>query len=367
MYTQNVPLTDPAPNLNALAAQLCAATQCVEGLPFIPVIPDAQSPFGVSANPEVLAVFAPFAADGWGTYGVPPIAPRPNIDDKLEDDQVTGTAKLTWFPNESSMVYASWATGFKSGGTNTERILAVFDPIFQAETAQSIELGYKGDIGPVRMALTAYNTTIDDFQAQTFTGTGFNLQNAGELDNTGVEAEFLWRPADGTEIQVIYTHNEIEYESFENGTCWDAYTFHTGIPDPGLPSGLSALDPEVCDKTGNPQAYNPEDRFFVALSQDIELSESMAAFFRVEYSHSSEQFTDGDNDPFTEQEAFSITNARFGLNFYDWNASLTFWGRNITDERYYVGSFDAPIQVGRMNAYPAEPATYGATFRKNFD
>ena len=41
--------------------------------------------------------------------------------------------------------------------------------------------------------------------------------------------------------------------------------------------------------------------------------------------------------------------------------------RNITDERYYEGSFDASIQVGRMNAYPAEPETYGVTFRKNFD
>ena len=67
------------------------------------------------------------------------------------------------------------------------------------------------------------------------------------------------------------------------------------------------------------------------------------------------------------QDDFEIVNARFGLMFYDWNADLTFWGRNITDERYHVGSFDAPIQVGRMNAYPAEPSTFGVTFRKGFD
>ena len=42
------------------------------------------------------------------------------------------------------------------------------------------------------------------------------------------------------------------------------------------------------------------------------------------------------------------------------------WGRNLTDERYYHGSFDAPVQTGRINSYPAEPMTWGATFRMAF-
>jgi outer membrane receptor protein involved in Fe transport len=55
------------------------------------------------------------------------------------------------------------------------------------------------------------------------------------------------------------------------------------------------------------------------------------------------------------------------LNFGRSNSSLTLWGRNIGDERYFTGSSDAPVQVGRMHAYPAEPATYGLTYRKGFD
>jgi outer membrane receptor protein involved in Fe transport len=87
----------------------------------------------------------------------------------------------------------------------------------------------------------------------------------------------------------------------------------------------------------------------------------------VEYSSTSKQFTDGDLDPFSIEDGFEIVNARVGFNFESSNSSLTLWGRNITDERYYVGSFDAPIQVGRMNAYPAEPATWGVSYHKNFD
>ena len=78
----------------------------------------------------------------------------------------------------------------------------------------------------MRLGLTYYNTTFDDFQEQAFTGTGFNLQNAGKIDSDGFEVEALWRPRPGTEFQLIYTHAEGEYDSFEAGTCWDGYTFH---------------------------------------------------------------------------------------------------------------------------------------------
>jgi len=319
-------------------------------------------------DPATVATFAPFFFDGWGAYAFPPLAPRADLDDSLEDDQVTGNVKLTWFASDSSMFYASYATGFKSGGTNTERIPAAFDSIFDAENSTSIEIGFKGDLGPFRLALAVYDTEFEDFQAQTFTGSGFNLQNAGTIDNTGIEAELLWRISDTFEIQAIYTHNEVEYASFEAGTCWDGFTFHTGIPDPGLPPDFNAnLDSEICSKTGEAQAYNPEDRYFVALQKEFNLGSNMQLFLRGEYSSYSDQLTDGDLDPFTYQDSFEIVNARVGLNFARSNSSLTLWGRNITDERYMVGSSDAPVQSGRMHAYPAEPATYGLTFRKGFD
>jgi iron complex outermembrane receptor protein len=373
VYTQNVPFTDP-PNFSAFVLEGCRLQNnlslqdptedaCNLAVGFFDPFRPAEGPF-----PSTQETFADFGVDGWGTYLVQPLSPRPGLDESLSDDQFTGNLKLTWFPSDTTMVYASFSTGFKSGGTNTERIAPQFTPLFEAETSESFEIGFKGDIGPVRMALTYYDTSFEDFQASTFTGTGFNLQNAGEIENKGFESEFLWRPFDGTEVQLIYTHNEAEYKSFLAGTCWDTYTFHTGIDDPGLPQGFnSSLDLEICDKSGNPLAYNPENRFFLALQQDLILSNNMSMYARVEYSSTSKQFTDGDLDPFTIEDGFEIVNARVGFIFESSNSSLTLWGRNITDERYYVGSFDAPIQVGRMNAYPAEPATWGISYHKNFD
>ena len=79
-------------------------------------------------------------------------------------------------------------TGYKSGGTNTDRIAEGFEPIFEAETSTSIEVGIKKDFveQDLRINAAAHYTTVDDFQANTFTGNGFNLQNAGDYEISGM-------------------------------------------------------------------------------------------------------------------------------------------------------------------------------------
>jgi len=344
--------------LGLIGCQLDQPAGCFATLP-----PPLQVPVDFF-DPNVLAVFTPFGFEGWGSYLFAPLAPQAELDESISDDQVTGTVKLTWFSSDTTMVYFSYATGYKSGGTNVDRLPQGFNPIFDAETTESYEVGVKGDWGPVRAKFAYFDTTYDDFQAQTFTGTGFNLQNAGKLSNDGIEAELTWRPTDSTQVDAIYTHTEGKYDSFIFGTCWDAYPFHTGIPDPGEGAGATE---EQCDKTGFNVAYNPEDRVFLALTQEIDLGASTSMFVRAEYSYASSQYTDGDLDPFSKQDSFEIVNLRLGFNLDKIASTLTLWGRNITDERYFHGSFDQPIAAGRMNAYPSAPASYGVTFRKNFD
>lgn len=362
----------PSPDFDALAP-ICAQLRAIEMASppnTFPLSPSA--PFDPN-HPVAEAILAPFAAGGWGTYLFDPLAPRSGLNVSLKDDQVTGTAKLTWRPTDATMFYISYGTGYKSGGTNTDRINASFNPIFQAETSESIEIGAKLDFPEqnIRLNLAIYDTQIDDLQANSFTGTGFNLQNAGKADTSGAEIEFLWYPAETVTVQAFYARSNADYKSFANGTCWDAFTFHTGTDDPGLQppaAGVpSLLTSERCDRTGGKIAYNPEDRFFLGLTKDFPLSGSMTAFVRGEYSYASELLTDGDLDPFTLQPSLDIYNARLGLRWgSDEGNELVLWGRNLGDERYYAGSFDAPIQDGRMNSYPSESRTYGLTYRKHF-
>ena len=176
------------PNLDALRVVLCQASPLCGPAMGLPPF----NPF----DPATQAVFAPFVEDGWGTYLFDPLAPRPDLNESLEDDQVTGTVKLSWRPNDDTMLYASWGTGYKSGGTNTDRINAAFNPIFGAETSETIEIGIKADFPEqdMRLNISIYDTQVDDLQANSFTGTGFNLQNAarpipraGKLNSGGIQ------------------------------------------------------------------------------------------------------------------------------------------------------------------------------------
>jgi outer membrane receptor protein involved in Fe transport len=219
-----------------------------------------------------------------------------------------------------------------------------------------MEIGFKGDIGDhFRLSMALYQTDFEDFQSLTFEGSGFILRNAGDLEIKGVEVEWLWHPVDNTTITGYFAHNSGEYITFPNGVAWDATPFHVpGVTDTG-------------DRSGESLPYNPEDRYMISLNQDFPMG-SNNMFFRAEYIHVGDTMTDGDNDPLTLQDDFGILNLRLGVEIDDWNSTITLWGRNVTDERYYNGSFDPPLlDNGRLNSYPSEPATYGLTFRKNWD
>ncbi len=92
------------------------------------------------------------------------------MDETLEDDQVTWNVKLSWAPNNDILLYAGYATGFKPGGTNADRIPAMFSQVFGAEKTDVFEVGAK-------LAFPRHN-----------------LRNAGEL-------EIAWAPTAGLVLQ----------------------------------------------------------------------------------------------------------------------------------------------------------------------
>ena len=67
----------------------------------------------------------------------------------------------------------------------------------------------------------------------------------------------------------------------------------------------------------------------------------------------------------TDNEAFAIVNGRIGIGPDNERWSVEFWGRNLTDETYFVGAFVPPLQNSFV-VFPNEPATYGVTLRARY-
>ncbi|MFD2166852.1 TonB-dependent receptor [Thalassotalea euphylliae] len=327
---------------------------------------DITTPDGQAA----LQAFVPFQTPGWGFQPLGPVtSQRSNVDETLKDDKVTGTAKLSYQLDPNAMVYASIGTGYKSGGTNTDRLAEGFDPIFDAETSTSYEVGIKKDFidHKLRINAAAHYTEVEDFQANAYTGNGFNLQNAGDYKIDGVEVEVTWLPTDEMEVHFAYARVNAEFDNFERGNCWVAYTWHTGITDPGQESTDPANPNPYCNRSGDRPAGEPEDFAALSIKQELVFLESIYSFFQIDYSYTGDMVLDSSNDPYAQQDSYSLVNARLFAHLQDYDLDIILWGRNVFDEEYVNGNnFNVPIQDGKMNAYVSEPRTFGVTLRKQF-
>ncbi|MFK8019664.1 MAG: TonB-dependent receptor [Pseudomonadales bacterium] len=310
---------------------------------------------------------------------------RDNIDEIIKDDQVTGTIKLSWFANDETMLFASVSTGYKAGGTNTDRIDPAFAQVFSAENSTAYELGMKAEFPEqaMRLNISLHYTPIDDYQVGTFTGSGFNVQNAATINTYGGEIEWLWQATDSTTLQATYAKAVADFDEFERGNCWNITPFRTGIADPGgrfnvgtaeAPEFVTAADPRVtdplspdfCDRTGDRLGTNPEDFLALSARQEFAIGDSITGFLLGEFIYNGDMVLDQSNEPLSEQDAYNLVNLRAGLYFESIDAELTLWGRNVFDEEYNGTSFPGVLQDGKQIAYRREPATFGLTFRKDW-
>ncbi len=298
----------------------------------------------------------------WGFYLFPPLTPQPDVETDFDDDQITGALKLSWFATEGTLFYASYGTGYKSGGINGDRIPAEFDVAFDAESSTSYELGMKTEFPDqaLRLNVALHMTDTEDLQTNSFQGGGFFLSNAGTAETYGVEVDLFWLPTENTTLTLAYAYNHGEYADFENGPCWTGTPFHTNQPDPDLqPDGS-------CDRSGGDISSNPENVLVLTANQDFRISDDINAFLYGEYVYTDERMTDVNNDPVKYDDAFHTLNIRTGLYFERYATSLTLWGRNLTDEDSTDTIADAPGQDGRFVGYYKEPLTWGLTLRKDF-
>ena len=360
--------TEVGPGINGLANNV--PVDFVQSLTVLGGINAGLIDLTTPEGQATLGAFTGFTQPGWAFLLLGDTTrPRPDIQETLDDDQITGTIKLSYQPDKDTLMYVSYGNGYKSGGTNTDRIANGFNPLFDAETSNSFEFGLKKDFPEqnFRINAAAHYTEVEDFQANTFTGNGFNLQNAGDFEISGMELEATWIPADTVEVNFTYALVNAEYKTFEAGNCWTAYSWHTNLPDPGRGTDAEGNPNPFCDRAGDRPGGEPETYAMVSVKKDFDLSDDIYAYFQIDYSHTGDMVLDGSNDPFSEQDSYNLMNARLFMNFADYDMDVIIWGRNVLDEEYINRTnFNTPLQEGKFNAYVSEPATFGITVKKRF-
>ena len=262
------------------------------------------------------------------------------LADNFKEDQLTGTAVLSWKPVDRVMTYASYSRGYKAGGYNLDRsdLGDAYNPAtignatggrlrFDPETVNAYEIGLKYSSRQFTFNIAGFRSEFKNFQLNTFNGTNYVVENIGSCSNDlngadrdnsaatgacsgnvkygvlsqGVEVEAGFYPARNLAVNLGYTFADTKYRRNLVGS------------DAGAP-----LDPALFLLSGSQMSNAPRNVITssVAWTPDIG-SDGMSALFYVDQRTASDYNTGSDLFVEKMQDGFTVVNARVGLRGRD--------------------------------------------------
>ena len=239
---------DPLANINLVDAvivgQIAAATMTPPGQ-----IGPAQIGAFQAANPAAFGAIAAAASNpatnpllGLQAFQFqPPFLSIPNSveDGTTNDSDLSYTLRASYEATDNINIYFTYATGFKASSVNLSRdsrpfptdftpgpfgstILAPPSNILNAglavpnlatgtrtagrEDAEVFEAGLKAQFDRIGFNLAVFDQTLDGFQSNVFTGTGFLLLNAGQQSTFGIEFDTSINPVDPLVLTLAFTY-----------------------------------------------------------------------------------------------------------------------------------------------------------------
>ena len=351
-----------------------------------------------------------------------------SIRDRRNEDQVTGTAILSWKPIDDLLLYGSYSRGYKAGGFNLDRS-ALKSPLvsfaaaggaqaltgnlqFAPETVNAYELGAKYSTGPFSLSVAAFRQNFKNFQLNTFDGSVFIVQNingcssglnGGDRDQNKFAGATNYVAPTATNTAPANTtgacaSGDVGYGVRTQGVELEA----TLVPmrDFRVTLGATFADTKYRDNLVGNSAGAPLNQSLrrlpgrrlsnapgitttasAAFTPDIG-SSGYSALFYIDGRLTDDYNTGSDLFPQKTQDSFATFNGRIGLRGPDERFAIEFWAQNIFNKNYAQVAFNSPFQEGAATAafqdpqYPggrqlfsqflAEPRTYGITLRGKF-
>jgi iron complex outermembrane recepter protein len=279
---------------------------------------------------------------GWG-----PMLADFQVGDTLNYSSTDPRVTLDYQITDDIMVYATYASGFKSGGvqfqvSTPEAALQSFDE----EQLQMAEIGMKSMLWNQRLQINAaiYRYKYEDQQVQSIIS--LNGQPTGITQNAGKST------MDGLEIDVVAL-------LAENLTVNFSYTFQDAVFD--------EFDSIDGDRSGNDMAYAPDHAATLGFNYLVDLDSNGELSFQGNYSWKDDYYFDFDNTETASQDAFGVVNLAAWWDLPDGKTRLRAFCNNCGDKEYInnVSGYPDVIGGGGMQ-YWASPRRYGVEVTYNF-
>jgi iron complex outermembrane receptor protein len=249
---------------------------------------------------------------------------------------------LRYKPVDNITLYGGYSRGFRSGGFNQTGVGVVADQnnifgvndLFDAEVADTYEVGFKGQFADGRM-----NLGVSLFSTKSENGYFFVFLAANSTQNLG-------------NLDADYKGGEVEF----NAHLTDRLDFYAayGYTDSKI------TDMEDRSVVGNEAPLVTRDTINAGFQYRQPLASALDLTFRVDYNRVGETWWEPYN--LTSRDPLDLVDARISLGSERW--TVTAWSKNLTDEEYNTEFSPAPAGSGFL--FKALPRRYGLEFAYKF-
>jgi iron complex outermembrane receptor protein len=251
-------------------------------------------------------------------------------------DSVQPKATLTYRFTPDALAYATYSTGFRSGGFNAPGVSL---PLFLPEELTNFEIGFKTSWLNRRLIVNGAAFFANDENFQYFFVDALSasqiIGNIDEVEISGVELEVQARLAEGLDLYAGLGTTDSEIQA-------------------------NSIDPS---SVGNRAPKTTEWSFNAGLQYEWDMSSDWSALLRVDWEHQGDKYWQLDNADV--QEPIDLLNLRFGVRDANWSVFLS--GRNVLDTEYYA-DFN-PREYSGLDidiGSPGQTQTWSIELRRNF-
>ncbi|MEM0955300.1 MAG: TonB-dependent receptor [Pseudomonadota bacterium] len=271
-------------------------------------------------------------------------------------DNISYLFNVNYSVNEDMNVYATYATGFNSGGFNARSsTLSAWEDVVDEETVDSYELGLKADWfgSRLRTNVALFYNEFDDIQIAQFEagsgGASSRLVNAGQATYYGVELDAIAVLAEGLILDLTYGYLDAEYDEYL-------------ARDP-------ATDQQIDISNVTTVGRSPEHTANIGLQYDFAPFTFGQLSARFDANYTDEFVFHPFQNQFDRASDRWLLNARVSLNDVQLGDAgslrISAWGKNLADEEYEEWGIDFASLGFAGNTF-GRVRTYGLDVTYNF-
>jgi iron complex outermembrane receptor protein len=259
------------------------------------------------------------------TPGFPFVSANESFDETLSFNSTDPRVTLDYQFTDSVMAYATYATGYKSGGAQYSSFnLAIARGGFDKETLDSFEVGIKSRLFDDRLQLNAALYEYDYQDQQVNSIVSYNgaasafTSNAGQSDMQGLEIDLVALLLENITLNASYSYSDAKYNDFDH--------------------------PET-DRSGFSMEFAPENAYSLSLDYRVNVGQAGELALRAAYGWKDDYFIDSSNTPLSLQEAYGVFNL---AAIWDINESLRLraFCDNCNGEEYLTQTTIFPTGAG---------------------